>query len=837
MAFSTSYRFDTVYDTYSYSRSSGDQRGGSVVALADRSLFFWYDPSSSSIAARIVYDGGSYAINTPAIASNVSSPLSGSGMPMPVSSARLANGNVVVTWVSATTGSDIYFTVLDRNLNTVVGPTLAETAPVAGARPDVAATSNGFVIAWEKVFSSSDRDIAYRRFDLNGQSSDTAIGNTVTGSTDLDRSASVAVQADDSIIIAWERVAGNASAIYQTIINADGSLRLAPTLVDNIPNSGDLSNIHRDVEVVTRSSGYALLYESSTPYGANDTDTIGKFFSSNGSLTRTSGVVTPVGNNADVAAATSALGLTLAVATTNTTQNGTDITASVVLANGSLALANVTIAGDAADDRVGGVAFIDDTKAWITWERAATSNSDAEIYAKEVRFARTVDGDSSNVTIVFNQDTIWTTVNAGDGNNIVATGGGNDQLVAGSGNDVLIGGAGNDTLTGGLGSNELYGGTGSDVYFVSTKNDTIVEYANEGVDSVATALTVYVLPNNVEGLYYTGGSVSFVGVGNAGDNTIRGGSGRDELYGYAGNDRLEDGGGVTEQEDTLFGGTGDDTYVISLKGASTKESAGEGNDTVLTTLGIYVLQANVENLTFTDNAAHDAGVGNELANVIRGGTGADAIYARDGDDTIYGGTGAANTLLGQGGNDTYYVQAVGDSVVEYANEGVDTVRSSIATFVLSANVENLAYVGSGTFTGIGNALSNQLNGGAGADTLSGLDGDDVLIGGSGADQLQGGNGQDAFAYVGGETGYDRITDFAAADDRILVSSAGFTRTTTLAFVSGAGATATSANSTFLYDTNTGIVSYDADGNGAGSAVQMAQLNLGLTLSIANFAFF
>lgn len=48
--------------------------------------------------------------------------------------------------------------------------------------------------------------------------------------------------------------------------------------------------------------------------------------------------------------------------------------------------------------------------------------------------------------------------------------------------------------------------------------------------------------------------------------------------------------------------------------------------------------------------------------------------------------------------------------------------------------------------------------------------------------------------------------------------------------------AKSTNPTFLYDTNTGIVSYDDDGTGAHAAVQLAQLNLGLTLTVSDFVF-
>jgi Ca2+-binding RTX toxin-like protein len=426
----------------------------------------------------------------------------------------------------------------------------------------------------------------------------------------------------------------------------------------------------------------------------------------------------------------------------------------------------------------------------------------------------------------------------GSGDDIINGNDVGNQLDGGLGADTIFGFAGDDVIAGGTGSaNTLYGGLGNDIFIVQASGDSVIELAGEGTDEVRTALGLLTLAANVENLTYTAGSTSFVGLGNSLNNVITGGTGRDDLYGYAGDDTLIDGGVNNGNSDTLIGGTGNDIYIVTERTSSTIELAGEGIDEVRTIFSIFGLQSNVENLTYTDNAIHQAGVGNNLDNVIRGGTGGDDLFGRDGNDTLYGGSGTPNTLLGQLGDDTYVVDTLGDSVIEYVGEGIDTVRASVAGFTLPANVENLLYVGSGTFIGVGNALGNAITGGAGYDQLNGLDGNDFITGGSGADLLQGGTGADQFRYTGGETGLDRIIDFTGGSDKIALSTIGFTHTATVAFVSSGAPVATTSNSTFLYNVNNGIVSYDADGTGAGAAVQIAQLNAGLTLSAGDFIFY
>ena len=135
------------------------------------------------------------------------------------------------------------------------------------------------------------------------------------------------------------------------------------------------------------------------------------------------------------------------------------------------------------------------------------------------------------------------------------------------------------------------------------------------------------------------------GTGNEDANVITGNSGDNALSGLGGNDTLLGGDG----NDTLDGGAGDD----ALEG-------GDGNDTL------------------------DGGAGNDA---LKGGAGNDTLDGGAGNDTLIGGAGT-DAMAGGADNDTYFVDNSGDVVTENANEGIDTVQSSV-DYTLSANVENL----------------------------------------------------------------------------------------------------------------------------------------------------
>jgi Ca2+-binding RTX toxin-like protein len=399
-----------------------------------------------------------------------------------------------------------------------------------------------------------------------------------------------------------------------------------------------------------------------------------------------------------------------------------------------------------------------------------------------------------------------------------------DVIIGNAADNALSGGDGNDRLVGGAGNNSLIGGAGRDTadysaatggVFVNLNSSSAANNGMGGSDVVSQVEDVI------------GSALDDILLGNAGANSLTGGTGSDYLIGLDGNDVLSGGTGVAN---TLQGGAGDDTYFLGAVGDSVVEFANEGIDTVNAslTLSPYTLSANVENLVYT-GAGNFIGVGNGLDNVITGDTGADYLIGFGGNDTLIGGTGAANTLQGGIGDDTYFVSAAGDSIIEFVGEGTDTVHTIMSSHILKDNVENLIYDGSVSFTGTGNAGNNSITGGVGADVLNGLLGKDTLTGGLGAD---------VFRFDGGDGGQDIISDFVSGVDKIALNGAAFAHTAGIDLIqSNASAVATSTNSTFIYNSTTGALFYDADGTGAGAALAVANLGAGLALTTSDFMFF
>ena len=320
-------------------------------------------------------------------------------------------------------------------------------------------------------------------------------------------------------------------------------------------------------------------------------------------------------------------------------------------------------------------------------------------------------------------------------------------------------------------------------------------------------------------------------VGTSGDDFLRGGIKDDILNGGAGNDYLIG----LEGNDLLIGGSGDDylagyagvdtaSYADAQSGVQVKLFSRNPQDTL--GAGTDHLADNIENVI--GSALNDRLYGNDLANDIAGGAGNDYLDARTGADHVAGGP----------GDDLYFVDNLGDTLVEEANAGLDTVISTI-DWTLGANFERLTLRGTSAIAGtgnssdnrlIGNAVDNLLSGLGGADRLYGNDGADRLIGGAGRDVLTGGAGADTFVFdtLEASTSRDVIADFVQGADHIALSASVFTALSgsggaldAADFV--AGLRAATAGQHLIYNANKGYLYYDADGAGGDPQVLIAIL--------------
>jgi beta-glucanase (GH16 family)/Ca2+-binding RTX toxin-like protein len=148
------------------------------------------------------------------------------------------------------------------------------------------------------------------------------------------------------------------------------------------------------------------------------------------------------------------------------------------------------------------------------------------------------------------------------------------------------------------------------------------------------------------------------------------------------------------------------------------------------------------------------------------------FYGTAGTPTAFTGTSAPeafwgagpDTMTGGGGDDTYYLQAVGDKIVELAGGGVDKIVGWQSVDLANyQNIENLEVDGDQTY-GAGDSNDNIIMGGAGSQQLYGGGGQDVLVGGAGAD---------TFIVVKGN-GNDVIQDFSPSQGDVVRLTAGYT---------------------------------------------------------------
>ncbi len=309
------------------------------------------------------------------------------------------------------------------------------------------------------------------------------------------------------------------------------------------------------------------------------------------------------------------------------------------------------------------------------------------------------------------------TISAEQSDDVVLSGWGADTTHGDGGQDILYGEAGNDFVDGGSENDVVVGGSGNDVLVGSLGNDQLI---GDDLLSATTARVSTRISQN---------AVTQIASGN---DQLLGGNGDDQIDGGPGSDTASFAGIRADYTVTFNAVTGIFTVIDTVLGR-------DGTDTV----------KNVEYFKFSDvikpavrmldvkidgSEGNDKIVGNKGDDELRGLGANDTLSGLGGDDLLDGGSGA-DSMSGGDGDDSYIVDDPKDKVKETARpgSGYDTVYTSLPTYTLPTNVENLVYTGVGNFTGKGNKSVNNISGGPSDDILDGKQAGDSMTGKGGND--------------------------------------------------------------------------------------------------------
>lgn len=247
------------------------------------------------------------------------------------------------------------------------------------------------------------------------------------------------------------------------------------------------------------------------------------------------------------------------------------------------------------------------------------------------------------------------------------------------------------------------------------------------------------------------------------------------IFGTDGNDLITGGtvsidSAVSDGTDTMAGGLGDDTYIVRDTTDVVTELAGEGTDTIWSSVS-YTLGAEVENIG-ANGSADITLTGNAKDNVLdsTNSTGVVTMNGGAGNDAYF--LGAGDKIIDTGGIDTLYLPAGSGSL--------DLTNATTAAVILGgtaaqqaatvAGIENVVLQGTVSANLTGNALNNHLTGNGGNNQLTGAAGNDTLdTGAGGTDVLIGGAGDDTYILRNASTFSYTITEAAAAGTDSIVS--------------------------------------------------------------------
>ncbi|MDE3094661.1 MAG: hypothetical protein KGK07_01500 [Chloroflexota bacterium] len=371
-------------------------------------------------------------------------------------------------------------------------------------------------------------------------------------------------------------------------------------------------------------------------------------------------------------------------------------------------------------------------------------------------------------------------INGLGGNDVINGLGGNDTICGGDGNDTLNGGDGNDSLDGGFGTNYMVGGAGDD-YIKGGGGGSqynTVDYSGAPGPINAPGPFSPVTGDGTDTLYVVGRIIgsSFDDVitgfiyadGGAGNDTITGDDGKNDIAGGPGNDTLI---GLGDQ-DHFLPGPGDDV----IDGGSGLGTTGYGGnyDTLDFSFATGPIVVN-DNLGAGAATGEGADSFTNIENVIAGPFGdtitvADVFFhvtAGAGNDHIIA-SGAYScctiTVEGGPGDDIFDDQTTGllpAMVASYEGSaaGVDAnLMTGVATGEGTDALIHVRGLRGSAFDDVltgDDGMNYPMFGGAGNDVIHGNDGNDTIVGGPGDDTLDGGlGGADKLDYAEvGPNGY------------------------------------------------------------------------------------
>ena len=285
--------------------------------------------------------------------------------------------------------------------------------------------------------------------------------------------------------------------------------------------------------------------------------------------------------------------------------------------------------------------------------------------------------------------------------------------------------------------------------------------------------------------------------------------------------------GGSEQVHAVASGT-----VVAVQESLTGSFLGYGNViTVRTDSGFYVTYAHLSVNSVTVGVNDRVNAGDVIAMSGSSGTPTGHLHIQFGS--------IASPIRTRNGDDsTLVLIADGSSDVEAPAYFPKLVMVFASSSTASGQTDTNYYGTLGIDEVTGNALNNLITGYVGNDILRGAQGSDTLRGGVGSDALTGGIGSDRFAYQAVNQGGDSIKDFTSGADRFVFTASAFGggavgQLTSTHFFQGSVGSVTGSGYQFVYDASSRTLSYDSDGAGAASAVNIATLQVGATLSIAD----